>query len=109
MESFSLKDFKSPPKKYSPIYSFCWNGPLSKEQTLAHINRLRSFGIKAFYIIPEPQSFRPTRIPTLMDTAYMTKEYLEQYKFAIDTARELDWSVGSTMRAVGRREALAVR
>ena len=88
MESFSLKDFKSPPKKYSPIYSFCWNGPLSKEQTLAHIDRMRSFGIKAFYIIPEPQSFRPTRIPTLMDTAYMTKEYLEQYKFAIDTARE---------------------
>ena len=88
MENFTLKDFKSPKKEFYPIYGWCWNGPISKEETLAQINKMRDFGIKAFYILPEPQAFRPARIPTLMDPNYMTEAYLDEYKFAIDTARE---------------------
>ena len=70
------------------MYGWCWNGPISKEKTLAEINKLRDFGIKAFYILPEPQAFRPTRIPSLMEPDYMTDAFLEHYKFAVDTARE---------------------
>ena len=88
MNKFNLKDFMSPAKEFTPMYGWCWNGPISKEETLAQINKMRDFGIRAFYILPEPQSFRPTRIPTLMDPNYMTDAYLDQYKFAIDKARE---------------------
>ena len=88
MKRFNLSDFKSPPREFTPIYSWLWNGPISKEKTVAQINKMRDFGIKGFYIIPLPQSYLPTRIPTEMDPNYMTDAFLEQFKFAIDTARE---------------------
>ena len=88
MNKFNLNDFKAPPKEFAPMYGWCWNGPISKEETLKQIEKLRDFDIKAFYILPEPQAFRPTRIPTLMDPNYMTAAYLDEYKFAIDKAKE---------------------
>ena len=88
MNKFCIDDFKSPSREFAPMYGWCWNGPISKEKTLAEINKLRDFGIKAFYILPEPQAFRPTRIPSLMEPDYMTDAFLEHYKFAVDTARE---------------------
>ena len=88
MDRFHLIDFQAPPKEFAPVFGWCWNGPISKEETLAQINKMRDFGIKAFYILPEPQGFRPMRIPTQMDPNYMTEAYLEQYKYAMDKARE---------------------
>ena len=88
MKRFSLSDFKLPKKEFTPIYSWLWNGPISKEKTLEEINKMRGFGIKGFYIIPLPQSYLPTRIPTEMDPNYMTDTFLEEFKFAADTARE---------------------
>lgn len=88
MNKFVLSDFKSPPREFTPIYSWLWNGPISKEETLLKINKMREFGIKGFYIIPLPQAFRPTRIPTQMDPNYMTDAFLEEFKYATDVARE---------------------
>ena len=88
MDKFNLSEFLAPPREYAPMYGWCWNGPISKEETLAQINKMRDFGIKAFYILPESQAFRPNVLPTRMDPNYMTEAYLEQYKYAIDLARE---------------------
>ena len=54
MDRFHLIDFQAPPKEFAPVFGWCWNGPISKEETLAQINKMRDFGIKAFYILPEP-------------------------------------------------------
>ena len=89
MNRFDISEFKSPKKEFAPMYGWTWNGPLSKEETRSQIEKMRDFGIKAFYILPESQAFRPTVIPTKLDPNYMTDAYLEQYKYAIDTAREL--------------------
>ena len=88
MEKFALKDFYSPPKEFAAMYCWTWTGPISKAETLAQINKMRDFGIKAFYIVPLPQTYLPTRNPTMMDPNYMSAAYLDEYKFAIDTARE---------------------
>ena len=88
MNKFDFNDFRAPAKSFAPVYGWCWNGPISKEETLAQLNKMRDFGIKAFYILPEPQAFRPARIPTQMEPGYMTDSYLEEYKFAIDKAKE---------------------
>ncbi|MBR2343757.1 MAG: hypothetical protein IKA64_05840 [Clostridia bacterium] len=88
MNRFDLGDFRFPPREFAPMYGWTWNGPISKEETKRQIDKMRDFGIRAFYILPEPREFRPMSIPTELDPGYMTDAYLEQYKFAIDTARE---------------------
>ena len=88
MNDFRLNDFFAPPKEFTPIYSWLWTGPISNEETKKQIEKMRDFGIKGFYIIPLPQSYLPTRIPTMMDPNYMTDAFLDECKFAFDTARE---------------------
>ena len=88
MNRFDQNVFNSPTKEFAPIYCWTWTGPVTKEETLAQINKMRDFGIKAFYIIPLPQTYLPTRNPTMMEPGYMTEPYLEEFKYATDIARE---------------------
>ena len=85
---FSVAAFQAPGKEYAPIYSWVWNGPLTEEKIDAQIGEMRRLGIRAFYIIPEPQSFRPAIMPTRMDPNYLTPEYFRYYRYAMDRARE---------------------
>ena len=71
---------------YAPVYSWVWNGPVSKEETDTQLAEFVRLGIRAFYIIPEPKSFRPTAIPTLLEPDYLTDEYFEAYRYALEQA-----------------------
>ena len=83
---FSIERFVEPGKKYAPIYSWVWNGPVSKEETDKQLDEFVRLGVKAFYIIPEPKTFRPFRIPALMEPDYLTEPYFEAYKYALEHA-----------------------
>ncbi len=89
INKFSLDDFKNPPIINAPIFSWVWNAPVSHEETDRQLEEMQRLGIKFFYIIPEPKSFRPITIPTLLEPDYLTKPYFEEYKYAIDRAKEL--------------------
>ena len=84
--NFSLKRFLDLGADYSPIYSWVWNAPVTKEETDRQLDEFVRLGIKAFYIIPEPKTFRPARIPTQLEPDYLTKEYFEAYKYALKGA-----------------------
>jgi len=47
INKFDICDFKSPPSEYTPIYGWLWTGTVSKEKTLAQINKMRDFDIKS--------------------------------------------------------------
>lgn len=64
---FSPEAFSSPDKAYAPIYAWVWNGPLTEEKITAQIDEMQRLGIRAFYIIAEPQTFRPGSMPTRLD------------------------------------------
>ena len=83
-ELFQISDHS-----FAPIYSWVWNAPVSKEETDAQLAEFERLGIRAFYIIPEPKTFRPTIIPTLMEPDYLTKDYFEAYRYAMERAFEL--------------------
>lgn len=74
---------------FAPVYIWAWNGPVSKEETDAQLAEFARLGIWAFYILPEPKTFRPTVIPTLMEPDYLTKEYFEAYRYALERAFEM--------------------
>jgi len=86
---FNEQEFRAPAGAYAPVYGWFWNGPLSKEKTEAQILEMQRLGVRAFYIVPEPQAFRPTRIPTTMDPNYLTDGYFEHFRFAMEKAKEL--------------------
>ena len=87
-KSFSQESFKAPSQEYAPIYSWVWNGPISKETIDAQIAEMDRLRIKAFYIIPEPKTFRPTSMPTHLEPDYLTREYFQYYRYAMNKARE---------------------
>lgn len=83
---FSRERFCAPGRPYSPIYSWVWNAPVTREETDRQLDEFARLGIKAFYIIPEPKTFRPARIPTMLEPDYLTEPYFEAYKYALESA-----------------------
>ena len=86
--SFNPEKFKNPSVSYAPLYNWIWNGPVSHEETDRQLDEMQRLGIKAVAIIPEPKSFRPTFMPTLMEPDYLTPPYFEEYKYAVLSAKK---------------------
>lgn len=87
--SFSVCDFKTPSYVNAPVYSWIWNGPVTREETDRQLLEMQSLGIRFIYIIPEPKLFRPLTIPTFLEPDYLTPAYFEEFKYAMVRAREL--------------------
>lgn len=87
-KEFSAEAFRSPGQDFVPVYGWVWNGPLTEEKIDAQIAEMQRLGIRAFYIIPEPQSFRPAIMPTRLEPDYLTPAYFRYYRHAMDRARE---------------------
>ena len=85
---FDLSQFQHPDREYAPIYSWVWNAPITEEKITEQLEEMQRLGIRAFYIIPEPQAFRPTRIPSVTEPGYLTPAYFSLYRFAMDKAIE---------------------
>ncbi len=86
--NFSYDKFKSPPVDCFPVYTWCWCIPLDFDATDRDIEEFVRLGIKAVYILPEPDTFRPDVIPTTLHSEYMGREYMEHYKYAVAKAKE---------------------
>ena len=85
---FSYDKFKVAPRDCTPVYTWCWCIPLSYEDTDKDIAEFVRLGIRTVYILPEPDNFRPHRIPTTMDSEYLGDEYMEHYVYAVNKAKE---------------------
>ncbi len=82
--ALSLENFKTPSSLYSPVYNWIWNGPITREEIDRQLDEMQRLGIKAIAIIAEPKTFRPARIPTLLEPDYLTKPYFEEYRYAME-------------------------
>ena len=82
-----------PPADSSPVYAWCWNAMPTREQTDKDLEEFQRLGIKALYILPEPQSFRPAGIPTTFSVEYLGREYMNAYTYAINRAIEKGFGV----------------
>lgn len=84
---FKADKFNAPPVNYAPVYNWIWNAPVSCEETDKQLDEMQRLGIKAVAIIPEPKTFRPNWMPTLLEPDYLTKPYFEEYKYAVKSAK----------------------
>jgi len=86
--SFSVEKFESPASLYSPVYNWIWNGPITRKEIDKQLDEMQRLGIKAVAIIAEPKTFRPARIPTLLEPDYLTKPYFEEYRYAMEGLKD---------------------
>ncbi len=81
-------DTRNIPAAYSPAYAWLWNTTVMREEAARQIDEMYDAGIRAFYVLGEPENFRPNRRRTYLKPDYLSDEYVELVKFASDYAKE---------------------
>ncbi len=74
-----VKDFVDPPVQWKSRPLWFWNGPLSEAATTEIMEKSVASGYYGFGILPTAD----------MGVAFMSPEFLKQYKHAVDTAERL--------------------
>ena len=82
-------DFKNIPTQYHPAYTWLWNTRITKEGIRQQLQEMYDAGIRAFYVIGEPENFRPKYRRTHLSPEYLSDEYLELLFYAWETGKAL--------------------
>lgn len=90
---FDPAEVKKPSAGLCPIYSWVWNSPITEKLIIEQIDRMEKTGIRAMYIIPEPPEFRPTYMVTYMTPKYLSDEFFDLVRFAVNYAKAKDMLV----------------
>ena len=88
-EKFDINDFVTPDVSYSPVYVWVWNDICSCNIIDQQLAEMQNLGIRAFYILPEPKSFRPDSMPTNLEPDYLTEEFFELCAYATQKGKAL--------------------
>ena len=81
-------DFKNIPLSAQPAYTWLWNTTITRDGVKQRIDEMYNLGIRAFYVLGEPENFRPTIRATHLSPGYLSNEYIELVKYASDYAKE---------------------
>lgn len=73
-------DFKNIPINAQPAYTWLWNTTVTRDGIKHRIDEMYSLGIRAFYVLGEPENFRPTIRRTHLSPEYLSDEYIELVK-----------------------------
>lgn len=82
-------NFKTIPLTAQPAYTWLWNTRITREGIRTQLKEMHASGIRAFYVIGEPESFRPEVRRTHLYPEYLSDEYLDLLFYAYETAREM--------------------
>lgn len=81
-------DFKNIPAKFYPTYAWIWNGALTADEIKTQIDEMYESGIRSFYVIADPERFRPLLRRTHLSPEYLSDEYLDLLYYAFEYATE---------------------
>lgn len=86
---FSLEKFKEPDSIYWPGYFWWWNGRLEPEILIEQLRDMRAHDARSVCALAMPYEFRPTTMNNQMDVKYLSDEYFERVKIAVEEASRL--------------------
>lgn len=86
-DKFDIDSFISPEASFAPVYVWVWNDICTKEIIDNQLAEMQRIGIRAFYILPEPQNFRPDSMPTGLTPEYLSEEYFELCAYAVEKGK----------------------
>lgn len=81
-------NFQTVPVECHPAYTWLWNSTITKEEIRRQINEMYDAGIRAFYVLGEPENFRPFVRRTYLSPEYLSPEYLDLVYYAYEVAAE---------------------
>ncbi|MBQ2903849.1 MAG: hypothetical protein IJE48_05565 [Clostridia bacterium] len=87
--NFDINSFISPDISHSPVYVWVWNDRCSRDIIDTQLAEMQTLGIRAFYILPEPQNFRPDSMPTPLAPDYLSEAFFELCAYAAEKAEKL--------------------
>ncbi len=87
-DKFDINSFVSPDAFHSPVYVWVWNDICTRETIDNQLDEMQNLGIRAFYILPEPKTFRPDSMPTNLSPEYLSDEFFEFCAYAVQKASE---------------------
>lgn len=82
-------DYKTISPEFHPAYTWLWNSTITREGIRAQLREMYDAGIRAFYVIGEPENFRPNRRNTHLSPEYLSEEYLELLHYAWEEGNAL--------------------
>ena len=81
-------NFTNISKSSYPVYTWFWNTTITREGIKAQIDEMYASGIKGFYVLGEPEYFRPFTRKTHLSPEYLSPEYLDLLYYAYELAEE---------------------
>ncbi len=81
-------DFKNIKSSARPVYTWFWNTEITREGIKREIDEMYDCGIRGFYVLGEPEYFRPLTRATHLSPEYLSTEYLDLLYYAYELAEE---------------------
>ncbi|NUQ66120.1 MAG: hypothetical protein HUU20_26965 [Pirellulales bacterium] len=117
---FSWKSLIEPENLFWPAYFWYWNGPPTPDVLLEQLADMAGHEARSVCVVPMPHEFRPVTMNTSMDVDYLSPEFFQRVKVAVDEAArrgmhywiydEGGWPSGQAAgRVVAARPDVAVR
>lgn len=117
---FSWKSLSEPENLFWPAYFWYWNGPPTPDVLRQQLADMAGHDARSVCVVPMPHEFRPVTMNTSMDVDYLSPEFFQRVKVAVDEAArrrmhywiydEGGWPSGQAAgRVVAARPDVAVR
>ncbi|MDY0168540.1 MAG: glycosyl hydrolase [Thermoguttaceae bacterium] len=117
---FSWKSLSEPENLFWPAYFWYWNGPPTPDVLREQLADMAEHDAPNVCVVPMPHEFRPVTMNTSMDVDYLSPEFFQRVKVAVDEAArrgmhywiydEGGWPSGQAAgRVVQTRPDVAVR
>lgn len=81
-------DFRNIRASARPVYTWFWNSKITREGIKREIDEMYDSGIRGFYVLGEPEGFRPFSRATHLSPEYLSDEYLDLLYYAYELAKE---------------------
>ena len=88
-KDFSWKSLIEPEIVLWPAYFWYWNGPLTPEVLRQQLADMVRHEARSVCVVPMPHEFRPVTMNTSMDVDYLSPEFFQRVKVAVDEAARL--------------------
>ena len=86
---FNARDFQQPDAVLWPAYFWLWNATLDSERLRGQLEDMAAHDARSVCMLPMPHAFRPDSTNNGLDPDYLTSEYLERVRAAVDEAVRL--------------------
>lgn len=86
---FSWPSLIEPENLFWPAYFWYWNGPPTPDVLREQLADMAGHEARGVCVVPMPHEFRPVTMNTSMDVDYLSPEFFQRVKIAVDEAARL--------------------